>query len=314
MFLKPTSRSSRTTIRSILTTAALLGSALALVPATHAVAATTPASASSTAGAFSGTGAESPVSTLAQRSTRITVTNSTGQGMQRVWSKLSHGCWTNDELPPDNIPAGRSTAFGSESCGLATGTEGETNFAVPGGQVEIRWNNPFVGSNSYSCTTPSGYYCSRSGGSGNNANVHFTIAYAGLRAAATTGAPGAPVEDGTVSAQAARSTHVTLNNNSGALLSRTDARLSWGIWSDNQLPAVNINPGNRSSWQSESDGFMTGTQGSVTYVVSTGGHVTVKWNNPYAGSNKYECIAPANRTCSYSGGSGDNATVSFTLS
>ncbi|MEV7779493.1 aegerolysin family protein [Kitasatospora sp. NPDC088351] len=114
--------------------------------------------------------------------------------------------------------------------------------------------------------------------------------------------------------QAKRSTHVTLNNNSGQLLSRNGASLDWGIRSDNQLPTFNIMPGQSGSWQSESEGFMTGTEGEVSYLVAGAGNVVVHWNNPYYGSNSYSCTAPANYTCSRTGGSGDNATVAFTLS
>ncbi|MEU4154525.1 hypothetical protein [Streptomyces sp. NPDC026659] len=37
-----------------------------------------------------------------------------------------------------------------------------------------------------------------------------------------------------------------------------------GIWSENALPPSLINPSDSGSWQSESDGFMTGTEGLAT--------------------------------------------------
>ncbi|MFJ8471138.1 aegerolysin family protein [Kitasatospora sp. NPDC094011] len=98
------------------------------------------------------------------------------------------------------------------------------------------------------------------------------------------------------------------------MLGRTYDRLNWGIWSDNQLPRGNIPPGRSGSWQSESDGFMTGTEGEVQYLLAGAGNVTVHWNNPYTGSNSYSCTAPAHYTCSRTGGGGDNATVAFTVS
>ncbi|MFJ7593162.1 Crystal protein ET79 [Streptomyces sp. NPDC097617] len=287
--------SRRVRLRSLLTAAAMLTGALAMAPAAQAAG---PAA----------DPAQAPVSANAARSTNVVVHNQTGQGMQRVWTNLDHGCWTNGQLPVDYIPAGVTTSWASESCGALTGTEGSANFSVAGGQVQIHWNNPYAGSNSYSCDVPSGYYCQRRGGSGNNAGVEFTIS-GGPR---TLAAPQPAAGPATI--QAARSTQVTLNNSTGGLLARTDSGLSHGIWSDNQLPPVNIMPGQRGTWQSESDGFLTGTQGYATYQVQGGGHVTVQWNNPYSGSNSYSCTAPAGRTCTRTGGSGNNAAVAFTLS
>ncbi|MFH8408786.1 hypothetical protein ACH4FX_28915 [Streptomyces sp. NPDC018019] len=39
----------------------------------------------------------------------------------------------------------------------------------------MKWNNPYVGGNSYQCSVPAGYRCDRSGGSGNNTSVTFVV-------------------------------------------------------------------------------------------------------------------------------------------
>ncbi|MEU0661926.1 Crystal protein ET79 [Streptomyces lavendulocolor] len=317
--------------------------------------------------------AVSPPDAQAARSTRVVFDNQTAGGMQRVQAELQHGCWTS--LVPEYIPGHRAGQWESESCGMMTGTEGRASFSVPGGEVAVHWNNPYVGSNSYDCTAPSGYRCVKdsSTGGGNNATVRFRLSGGPAAAArSTTGAsappapsataasapapaatvasvpvpsatvasapapsatiPSAPVRSAAVppaaapaagpasalagppGAQAARSTHVTFNNHTDRLMLRTDARLAWGVWTANQYPPESIPPGNTRSWQSESEGFATGTEGEATYVLQGVGNVRIKWNNPYVGSNSYECSAPAGYQCRRSGGGGDNASPVFTLS
>ncbi|MFF4590873.1 Crystal protein ET79 [Streptomyces sp. NPDC001388] len=297
----------RAVATSLSSAALVIGGLVAAVPSAHAAEPAPAASAPSSASA--GQDAARPAAApSAARSTGVTVNNYSGSGMQRVWAGLAHGCWTDGQLPTDYLPSGRSTAWGSQSCGFMTGTEGDADFAVDGGQVKIHWNNPWAGSNSYSCTVPDGYSCTRSGGSGDNANVTFTVTGGHQRLKALTKA------HSPATVQAARSTYVTLNNNTGGLLGRSYDRLDGGIWTDNRLPPGNIPPGRSGSWQSESDGFMTGTEGEVQYLLAGAGYVTVHWNNPYVGSNSYSCTVPAHYTCSRTGGGGDNATVAFTVS
>ena len=113
----------------------------------------------------------------------------------------------------------------------------------------------------------------------------------------------------------ARSTTVKLQNTTDFTLTLINAELDHGIWSQNQYPPRTIGPKSEGSWMSESDGFMTGTEGSVTYQLSDSkGNVYIEWDNPYIGSNSYKHTAPAGFEISQSGGSGDNAVVTFTLS
>jgi hypothetical protein len=78
-------------------------------------------------------------------------------------------------------------------------------------------------------------------------------------------------------------------------------------------PPEKIDPHGRATWGSESDGFMTGTEGTTTYA-SSAGDITITWDIPFAGSNSYSSSAPKGYTLSHSGGSEDNAHVTFTLS
>lgn len=112
---------------------------------------------------------------------------------------------------------------------------------------------------------------------------------------------------------AARSTQVTLNNTTPLNLFRTYANLDHGIWPNSVLPPENIEPQEASSWQAESDGFMTGVQGTVTYKLDGVGDVVITWDNPFEGSNSYTNSAPKGYEISHEGGSGDNAQVTFTL-
>ncbi len=114
---------------------------------------------------------------------------------------------------------------------------------------------------------------------------------------------------------AARSTNVTLQNNTTLTLTRTNANLSHGIWSQNLYPPQTIDSNSKGNWQSESDGFMTGTEGTVTYqFLNAAGSVTINWDNPYAGSNSYSHSVPKGYILEQTGGSGNNAVVTFTLS
>ncbi|MFF1482794.1 Crystal protein ET79 [Streptomyces sp. NPDC058301] len=273
-----------------LAVAALAGAGASLAPAAQAA---TAAATSSTSAAVSASSA---------RSVGVTFSNSTDRQLIRTYSSLSHGCWDNDSLPPDFVAKHTSPSWGSHSCGMLTGTEGYTNYRIAGTEQEVRthWNNPYSGRNSYWCEAPAGYNCTINGGGGNNASVSMTL----------TGGPAAL--KARVSAVAAvRSTKVILTNDSGRSLARTGASLSHGVWSDNSLPPSLIIPSATGIWTSESDGFMTGTEGRVTYTMSEGGTVSISWNNPFAGSNSYNCTVPVGFVCDRWGGGGNNARVDF---
>jgi hypothetical protein len=96
---------------------------------------------------------------------------------------------------------------------------------------------------------------------------------------------------------AARTTVVSLKNITDCTLERTWATLSHGVWW--KYPPAVIPANTTVSFGSESNGFMTGTEGSATFMVtfcpelgpgpgSDLGSVTFEWNNPYVGSNSYQ--------------------------
>lgn len=214
----------------VLTTALMAAGAVALAPSAQAATGQTGQQAATEQRPAATNGTKAAQGAAAARSTQVTLGNYTGHGLTKTWEKLDHGCWTKDMLPPDYIPNGRVPSWASESCGFATGTEGRAVYAIAGGgEISLHWNNPYVGSNSYSCFVPDGYTCSRTGGSGDNAQVRFDVRpKSQLTQARTTAAvPGAT---------AARSTTVSLTNNSGTLLTRAGSNLHWGVWSDGLLP------------------------------------------------------------------------------
>ncbi|MEV5575084.1 hypothetical protein AB0L06_34025 [Spirillospora sp. NPDC052269] len=132
----------------------------------------------------------------------------------------------------------------------------------------------------------------------------------------------AHADRGEVSAQAARSTAVTFVNQSGCNASLWSADLAHGMWTG--YPANWMMTNVTGTWASESNGFMTGTEGTVVYGLSScedpareGAWVTMRWDNPYVGSNSYsedvQALNGANLHLTHSGGSGNNAEVKWIL-
>jgi len=116
---------------------------------------------------------------------------------------------------------------------------------------------------------------------------------------------------------AARSTNVTLVNQTGCDLNLTGQHLSHGRWSID--PPSFIAYGGQATWRSRSAGIATGTEGRVTYRTSDCDirdlkqkDVRLHWNNPFVGGNSYDYNGtdPAFRA-PHSGGSGNDANVTF---
>jgi hypothetical protein len=106
-----------------------------------------------------------------------------------------------------------------------------------------------------------------------------------------------------------------LVNDTGFALSLTGADLSHGEWSGGAQPPATVAANTTVSWQSESDGFATGTEGTADFaVVSTGAALHFHWDNPFVGSNSYDEKSPVGLPLDRSGGGGDNATVTWVLS
>lgn len=113
----------------------------------------------------------------------------------------------------------------------------------------------------------------------------------------------------------ARSTVAKLQNNSGRTLylDSTSIQLAHGEWVT--YPPEKIPNGQTGQWQTDSDGFMTGTEGRLQYQFADDDgieNVRVYWDNPYIGNNGYSItVSAAGYKVGYDGGSGDNATVNY---
>lgn len=107
------------------------------------------------------------------RAVTIVVTNATTQPLGCSTAVLDGGEWAS--YPPDSLAPGATGRWRTQSRGLATGTEGRATFRSAAGDVTVSWDNPYLGSNSSSCTAPPGVTCTRTGGSGNSATLTVTI-------------------------------------------------------------------------------------------------------------------------------------------
>ena len=127
-----------------------------------------------------------------------------------------------------------------------------------------------------------------------------------------------PAAQAAPQASAARSVWVVVRNNSKYPLSIGNSYITSGIWT--VQPNAVIQSGQESGFGSESNGFMTGTHGSLTYNVSNGQHFSFTWTNPYYGSNTYSSVlstfsyANSKVVMTRTGGSGNNAVVVITIS
>ncbi len=113
---------------------------------------------------------------------------------------------------------------------------------------------------------------------------------------------------------AVRSFAIRLRNLTDLDLHRKDLHLDHGEWSNGEkdVPPEEIGPGKTAAWQSESDGFGTGTEGWVLYG-SDAGDVRVYWDDPYFGSNGFRVDLPAGYTQTHTDISGNNAAVKVVL-
>ncbi|MET8544740.1 aegerolysin family protein [Kitasatospora sp. NPDC004799] len=144
-----------------------------------------------------------------------------------------------------------------------------------------------------------------------------TIATGTAQAAPTTTDQAAPA-GAQAALSAARSTTIRLHNGTGCTLYRTDYSLSHGIWTQGQEPPQWLGNTGEAVFQSESNGFMTGTEGTVTFTAQgcedgwrNNATVRLHWNNPYAGSNSYDDDGTTRNIfrTTREGGGGDNAYV-----
>ncbi|KIK54237.1 hypothetical protein GYMLUDRAFT_63301 [Collybiopsis luxurians FD-317 M1] len=116
---------------------------------------------------------------------------------------------------------------------------------------------------------------------------------------------------------------VTLVNKTDWLLARIDADLEHGEWAKDQFPPDYISPQSETQsegrWKNVADELVPHTAGYVKYAFEDAGRdiLKVSWNNPHTGWNTYNGYIDGpdkdKYACSYTGGAGSDASVTFTL-
>jgi hypothetical protein len=108
----------------------------------------------------------------------ITFTNTGPLPLRKRRQLLDHGCWVAEA--PLDIPPLTTVTWQSDSCGLATGTEGWVEYQPYGAPDNQRgrfyWDVPFIGTNTATNSAPTGCPSSQSGpGDGNHVSIFFTM-------------------------------------------------------------------------------------------------------------------------------------------
>lgn len=137
--------------------AALFVLALALLTA---VAAITPAAAARRAGG----------------TVTVEVVNNSDRDLIGSAINVIHGCLLAPA--PGRINAGTTGRWTATACGDLVGTEGTISYQVAGegtATVDVGWNVPFVGENSFTEKAPTGYVVSHSGGEDPSSPARFTF-------------------------------------------------------------------------------------------------------------------------------------------
>ncbi|ARP90346.1 hypothetical protein CAL14_08625 [Bordetella genomosp. 9] len=117
----------------------------------------------------------------------------------------------------------------------------------------------------------------------------------------------------------AREVHVWFYNCTHVPLQLISKSLSHGEW-EVKPPDV-VYPGDTAYWRSDSDGFLTGTEGKAHYSTPDGMSIELWWDNPYVGYDKNGIYFDGNawfaNDYTYYGGyqtqRGDDENVTFTL-
>jgi hypothetical protein len=109
---------------------------------------------------------------------------------------------------------------------------------------------------------------------------------------------------------AARSARVTVHNSTQFRLTTARTQVLHGVWTTK--PPTSIDPNADATFASESNGFLTGTEGRTTFT-SAAGQFDIHWDNPFSGSNSYDGHAPDDFAVTVVGGSGAHANVTFSF-
>ncbi|MEV4741237.1 hypothetical protein [Streptomyces sp. NPDC049555] len=138
----------------------------------------------------------------------------------------------------------------------------------------------------------------------------------GLAALTTVGLAGT-ASAAPASASAARSTAISVHNETGCDFYRIGQSLDHGIWTT-EVPEL-VKDGNWANWASESNGFMTGTEGRAFFQTGNCANTSLNykrielhWDNPFVGSNNY---GEQGDSFSFTreGGKGNNTSVSWKI-
>jgi hypothetical protein len=111
-----------------------------------------------------------------RRSVVVTFINSYPGPVWLYSYHLDHGRWV--VLPPQEIDQGQQGVWASVSSGLFTGTEGWAYFTIYGfddGDLQIHWDNPFIGGNTFECFPNAPLNCDMRSSGGNDASVTFEL-------------------------------------------------------------------------------------------------------------------------------------------
>ncbi|MBG0738047.1 hypothetical protein IV500_01170 [Paeniglutamicibacter antarcticus] len=111
---------------------------------------------------------------------------------------------------------------------------------------------------------------------------------------------------------AARSVTINFDNTTDVALIFPTSHLDHGIWGTK--PPARIEAGASASWEGESSGVATGTEGYADFSLELGpgstGTIHVYFDNPFVGSNSYDQSAPAAYALNRVGdGSGNDSTA-----
>jgi hypothetical protein len=113
---------------------------------------------------------------MSARSTQVFLHNETGFLLNRVQEDIPHGEWGDDggQEPPPEVQPQTVAQMGSDSSGVATGTEASVRYRIEDGKnssVYVHWDNPFDGVNSYHEFTDVDFEVFHTGGDGDNAVI-----------------------------------------------------------------------------------------------------------------------------------------------
>jgi hypothetical protein len=111
---------------------------------------------------------------------------------------------------------------------------------------------------------------------------------------------------------AERVVDVTLVNQTGAVLSCTDAVLDGGAWTN--LPADQVGIGGSAQWQAHTPTDVGHIEGSARYrIEGSRSDVTLVWHDPSIGSGDPSCDAGPGFVCTWTDGAEDHGAVTFTV-